>query len=351
MSTRKRKALSIIIFLLILFVVVELSLRVFIPSSYDTEQPLFLADNETCFSNYPNLEARFIQPEFDVVFRTNSLGYRMDEIRNEKHVLILGDSFLFGVTVENNETIPAYLDKEIDGQSINTGVAAFNTAQYLQTLNKTVDRFNFSLAVAFIFLGSDLSTEDRQFYEERHCHLVVEDGRLAKNVTGDPVYNTRKFLTHNFRVFSFVERNIVRRVSGEIPEELILLMKNSTQEIEELYNTEKEIVQSIDVLARQKDKDVLFVLIPTKFQVHEELLDAFAGLYGMDVLQMSKSKPNEVLAEFFESNNMAYLDLLPLLDGFTMENSPYYIQDGHFNPKGNEIVAGLVANKIKELGF
>jgi lysophospholipase L1-like esterase len=69
-----------------------------------------------------------------IPFTTNSLGYRGKEIppKSEKfRILCLGDSFLMGKDVADEETLPVHLENLLEGQAevLNAGCGGWNTTQ------------------------------------------------------------------------------------------------------------------------------------------------------------------------------------------------------------------------------
>jgi lysophospholipase L1-like esterase len=98
---------------------------------------LFWRHDETLgWSLEPNAEGRFVGPrpfpiEFDTKIETNSLGLRGPElpepISGERRVLFLGDSFVAGFEVEQEETFTALLEGRLE-KRVGPGVRVINAA-------------------------------------------------------------------------------------------------------------------------------------------------------------------------------------------------------------------------------
>lgn len=130
----------------VVLVLLEIVGRVFDPLgiSYYPETARYLdtmiIEEPIGYRNRPNLSGRF----HGATYTTNSIGLRNDEIPvakqpNEYRVLMLGDSVVFGLGVENDETIPQVVERLANEQNrtarhvrvINMGVPSYNTEQEL----------------------------------------------------------------------------------------------------------------------------------------------------------------------------------------------------------------------------
>jgi hypothetical protein len=79
----------------------------------------------------PDWSCRHDSADFDVTVRTNALGLRgapasLRKTPGTYRILVLGDSFAFGFGVEDDETLPAYLDHELGGRA--AGIEVLNAA-------------------------------------------------------------------------------------------------------------------------------------------------------------------------------------------------------------------------------
>jgi len=130
--------------------VLELALRLFRPVP-PLPGDLFLATSpldegrSARRSLLPGWTGRHTTPEFDVPVRINRRGLRDDEVAipapaGTLRILGLGDSFLFGQGVRQEETLDAALEKALSRrfgcrvEFINAGVPSFGTADQLDWL-------------------------------------------------------------------------------------------------------------------------------------------------------------------------------------------------------------------------
>jgi hypothetical protein len=123
--------------------ITEIGLRIFWGGYYEMDVPAY-SDRHTTrgWANLPNARTIYGEPEFQTSVAHDSRGYRSREVAAEKsddriRILVLGDSFTWGVGVENDETFSAVLER-LDPrlEVINTGTNGYGTSQQLRLLEE-----------------------------------------------------------------------------------------------------------------------------------------------------------------------------------------------------------------------
>ena len=83
---------------------------------------------------------RFSNPGYDNEYRINRLGVRDDEESLEQpDIVMLGDSHMMGMGVEQDETVASQLERMLNLKVLNTGISSYGTARELGMLQR-VDR-------------------------------------------------------------------------------------------------------------------------------------------------------------------------------------------------------------------
>jgi hypothetical protein len=134
---RIHQILAIFVSLLLLFAVVEGGLRLM---GYGPRPTMNRFDPVLGWSKEPNASIRRHTGEFDVTLQTNSRALREDESRGyakpagETRVLLVGDSFTLGYTVERADTLSQLLERRLraEGRSaevLNGGTEGYSTDQ------------------------------------------------------------------------------------------------------------------------------------------------------------------------------------------------------------------------------
>src|SRR5215831_3181684 len=93
----------------------------------------FTFDPDAGWRCRPNLDLRFVAPGlYDVRVRCNSRGLRDREHATERRagvrrILCVGDSYVWGQGVENEQTVASLLERRLEGvETINLGVAGYS---------------------------------------------------------------------------------------------------------------------------------------------------------------------------------------------------------------------------------
>ena len=110
----------------------------------------------------------------------------------------------------------------------------------------------------------------------------------------------------------------------------------------------EKLLSAMASLAEDKGIPILFVIIPAREQVYPEEYDFSKGTFVADY---ELDKPQRILTEYFESQGMAYLGLLPIVRQQPRENTLYYPRDQHWNRQGNMVAGRAIAEFLIEHGL
>jgi lysophospholipase L1-like esterase len=164
--------------LLFFLVVLEILLRVlavygiFPYQRYPTSfKPVYWDDIDPVIGTwrYPNAELRHISPCFDVVYRSNSYGARDVErerrSRAPRRVVVLGDSFVEGFGVKDDDRLTDMLEKRTGVEHLNFGSAGgFGSIQEWLTYKRLASRFDHTDLFIFTLPCNDFEDNDPSYY-------------------------------------------------------------------------------------------------------------------------------------------------------------------------------------------
>ncbi|MFN2399734.1 MAG: SGNH/GDSL hydrolase family protein [Gemmatimonadaceae bacterium] len=148
---------------------------------------MFVTDSATYYSLKPGAHERSVNPRFfDYRWTTNLQGFRGTEEYavpkpgGVRRVLMLGDSFTFGVAANDSETYPAILQQMLQAtcqtqvvQVVNGGVGGFGTSQELARLESRGVALQPDVVVVG-FLRNDPLDDSNYGVHEMHAGIVVE---------------------------------------------------------------------------------------------------------------------------------------------------------------------------------
>jgi len=139
----------------------------------------------------PDFKGPFQRPQFSTFVTINSHGLRGAEHSYEKpsgkkRILVLGDSFVWGFGVNDDEIFTALMEKDIsDVDVVNGGVTAYGTTQELLWLEREGFSYHPDLVVVVMYLN-DLSDNVTQIYNGYYRPLMVRNLDGTLRLTGVP---------------------------------------------------------------------------------------------------------------------------------------------------------------------
>lgn len=115
------------------------------------------------------------------------VGQRNDVIDpNRDHVAVIGDSVLYAMGLEDDETPSYFLDQRLDGpQVLNLSVTGWSIDQYYLYLKRVLPRLNAKVAIVGVFTGNDYQgTVENHNYGHKKSIFRIEGGELAYEPAG-----------------------------------------------------------------------------------------------------------------------------------------------------------------------
>ena len=320
-------ALSIIITLMLL----ELAFRIFSPqATYSiarkSSPQIFQESDYLPWTLKPNSKDTHIglYGDFNVTVEVNSYGLRDYErpvYQNATKMLVLGDSMTLGFGVEGNETYPKQLEQMLNRngmkyQVFNAGYADAYSADsyYLYLKERAIEEFSPRIILLGFFAYNDITdvslnkrTEDKDGLPiriETDYYSIDENNRLRsarKNIAllkVDLINKIYEGLLARSHLFVFVKTAISNRILASEANRVFDIEYN--QKLLDDWEVNKKILLEINNAAKKNRAKLIIIVLPVKFQVHDDLWERYAGRIGKD--KVSRTKPGELLKEFGKSN-------------------------------------------------
>lgn len=146
-------------------VLIEIALRLFFPQPLGPVQ--FAVDPDLGFIPVPNQKAvRTLPGVYAYRYSNNSMGLRGPEIhaKTKPRILVLGDSFTYGIGVNDEETFCSILQSLLPGNEIinagNGGKGTDYALKFYRTKGKPLDPD----VVVLVFCGNDFSDNQLNVY-------------------------------------------------------------------------------------------------------------------------------------------------------------------------------------------
>lgn len=298
----------------------------------------FVPDEELEYSFEPGYEGRMVLPGiFDAAYRINGQGFRDDVDFEGEHpgkyrILLVGDSFVFGVGVALEETIGKHIERVLNNDAdwgqptevVAIGAPGYGLDSYAALLERWVPRLSPDLIVVAMFSLNDLVDYEFRFANRR---TAVGGYMVRKHEAWS--YNLRKFSTVAHLLLSSFNPHPV--VDPEAREE------QTPEETARVYETIRPLIQR---LGHACDG------VRLALTVLEDKWSLEARRAGATILPM----PTLPLAlEDFRSLNATLLETLPAWEkaGYPVERA-FHEKDAHYTASGCRIVGRALAREIRK---
>ena len=381
------RILAVLVGVLSPLILLELSLRLFgpwLPGGYDTG-PYIQRHELLGHFHVPNHRGWMRAPEFTTYVEISPLGLRDRRTTYEKpadafRILLLGDSYLEGVQVQQSEGVAERLElllNERSGQQagprievINAGVAAYGTAQYLLLYESDVHRYQPDLVMMFHFVGNDVKNNspaleipggDRKLAVKPYFELEP-DGQLTL-LPGPPVTPQPplvRTLRHSW-TYNVFEGTTFALLDPAFIREDIEVVGGARNYIRENYDLEPErewakawriteaLIARLQTRTQEHGAPLVLVGVPDWRALDPDIWRQELFRNRRQQRPASPEAPTDRLGQIAGRHNLPYLDLLPVFRQTIAAGSGplYYAVDGHWNAAGHAAAAAGLADALR----
>jgi lysophospholipase L1-like esterase len=324
------------VFLILLLVVIE-----GVNFVWRDADNLGMYDEELGWSNFPNK----VTVKKNITYTTNSYGLRSKEVDSGKEkILIVGDSVVYGLGIQDNETATYYLDQEFpEYQVLNLGVGGYGIDQYYLRLKRLISKFKPKIVGIVICTGNDIKNTQLDVSYGHSKPLFLMEGEKLKIV--DPsisrfscpnLFSTSWLLQKNPFVSLRDKYCSINQIHPKIMKKVVL-----------------QLLKEIEELAMANNSKLFYVLWPSKsnFDDKQSILKALEETKKKDPRNYAKLVV-ESTPFYFRKNWLAFKTLFketnyPTLDFLEKAKESYkldepkklYIDHYHMSPKGSKLLA------------
>lgn len=341
----------------------------------------------------PNSVLKNASEEFDVDARINSFGYRGKDFAKEKpksvtRIFVVGDSFTFGVGSEDDQTIPALLEKYLKRKGYNVEVVnagAGHTSPITHYINLRDIHLQYQPDIVLLLF--DLTDLWDDWMWERS--VVSDDAGEILRI--DQRYKYGKidwwWSLRRYSAFAkWIDRKIVRPISqirllglkqyleakksgmrlkayistsedpnladAKLEYDGLLMMRGQKEErlITDNFKRTAKYLSKIKTLVNQNNASLIIGMYPHGIYVGADQWSDGRRFWGFEPKQYTDLLPFELVKKFSQSNNIPYINTLDLF--LDAEKRVYFFdRDGHLTPEGNVIVANGVASNPYLIGY
>jgi hypothetical protein len=340
----------------------------------------------------PNQTALFYQSEHQTTLSYNSQGIRGPEYSFEKpedefRIAVLGDSFAEGYTVEFEDLFSELLKKQLTERTgrkieiINFGVTGYSTDQELLKFQRDVKFYNPDLTI-LMFHDNDVWYNTREYYLAwgfRYKPLFqIENEALTLTNVPVPLHTPsrtetleklKNFFYKNSNLYHLVKQKIkgipllysltvkikltdppYTREKNLLPKEFGIFQKTYSPEIRSAWEITGLLLELLRKETQTIESELLVFYVPQKAAVYSDQWENLIKYYSLEDDQWNNEQVAQELGNILEMLEIEYIN--PMQRMFQYINNAdnaeplYFLNDGHWNEKGNLLAAEILADYI-----
>lgn len=299
--------------------------------------------------------------EYSNEIRINQAGLRGPEIGSSSdeilRVLVVGDSFVFGVGVEDTDTFTALLPARLArhdraaAEGLNAGIPAFGVPDAESWFRRHGVALEPDIVVLAIFLGNDLvdASPDRE-------EILLVDGLLVPSLSAGGIKAWLHRHSHLFvTVKSLLDQPGFQPLRDKLGlgepwktrtlrEELGVYRKSADQALRPAIDATDEALGRFTELSEELGFELIAVLIPSEIQLEPERWQMSLTSLDLDPADYDPSTPTRIFQELLDRHEIPTLDLgPPFLTGLSRGEALYFRLDRHWTRAGHALAADELA--------
>jgi lysophospholipase L1-like esterase len=372
--------------ILLPLVLFELSLRVigpWPPGAYDTGAYVE-RDERLGHVHVRGYQGWYKTAEFTTFISISPLGLRDRRTDYEKapgtfRVLLLGDSFLEGIQVQQADGVAERLEALLNEaglgrvEVINAGVTAYGTGQEVLFYEQDVRRYRPDLVVLLCYVANDVKNNSYRLEipgERRDLALkpyfdLDRAGRLQllPGPPPRPVQPLVRVARACCWTYNLLEGNLFARLGPPFQREGLEVVGGARNTFREVFDTTpnetwsqawritEALLGRLRDDARTDGAPFMIVGVPDWRSLTDDVWRrALAGSRLLDG-RASPDAPTDRLGEVARRLGTPYLNLLPVYRQRTqVGDGPFYFtEDGHWNNAGHAVAAQTIADTLRTL--
>ncbi len=237
--------------------------------------------------------------------------------QSQKRILLLGDSFIFGILQSDSMTIPAWVQKSLgpEFQVFNLAIPAWGLDQMYLAYQRYLDVIQPDQVILF-YIDDDISRLLEAFYwgATTKPSFKLVDGQLAKRELYENKLNyLESLVVFNSQIINRLYRYRCMKKAAPLAEAFILRM----HEFEKSRDRQLAIVHCPRFFQLDGEKE------PGHFALEPFLAEQSAEFYNLRIPMLQLSKKNQ--------------------------RALYDIEDGHLSDRGAAFVAEFLTEKVIRL--
>jgi hypothetical protein len=302
--------------------------------------------------------------EFNFRVTTDQNGFRHTTPRalNEKtdpSIILLGDSQMFGVGVDDHDTVASFLSSNSNQVVLNAACPGYSTVEQYQLAQELFKKFSPDYLILAFFSGNDpyenflhrRSQLRKRVRNNSDVKRVAWLGKLKQGlVRKSAIYNLAIRVRQVKPINDFLYR--IGLLNPAKPDELVVFEAGDSVKKSEFWGATEAVLIELSALAKQNGAELVIAQVPDRFQVEETYWDQWVQKYRLDPSEIDLDAPNRHVQAFARKHGIQYLDLTSPLKARQQEHQDAYWRiDNHLSRAGNRIIGrSLSAYLLPRIG-
>lgn len=351
------------------FLLAELIVRIFIPQTLQySNDGIWRPDEKFGWRHHENANVIANFGEAEITFRTDENGYRINAAGYERAdsssygVLVLGDSFMEAVQVDNKNTLPQLLQSKLNVMPesntyfYNAGVAAWDPNHYFLEGQRVLydTQLKIDEVLVFLYLGNDIiRTEVSNFRPNnrigKRSFRLPRRLRRAELVSA-VLHPLGDYLERNSQLYMLLKKRNLRLLqSMGLTSRYFPAVFDISQADSDRWEVTTRVCKKIRSEFGAEGIPVKFVLIPTTYQVNTRIMQEYIQDFDINMDSVDLKQPNRILAELFARDSLSLFDPLDFFEAKTQNGEILYGRfDAHFNAEGHRAMADYLMSIFTE---
>ncbi len=336
-------------------------------------QQLFLQDPVVGYRLKPGARARYRTADFDTDILINSSGTRDREFgpkaADEHRIVVLGDSLVLAVQVQQDETFTAVLEKRLNAHRrpaearyrvINAGVQGYGPVEELAFFEHVASRFDADVVLVGVFVGNDAMEAN----DTGAKILPAAEGAAAPGASTAPEAVKRPS-RYPLWLRRLTRRSMVLQVSrmrattllerfGQvrpIDRALTMYLPELPPEMARGLAVSRECIRRIDAVARERGARTGVVLMPARFQVRDDDFANLRAIVAESGGTLLRDAGTERFQEALAPLGLPMMDPLPVFRRLPQQPELFFATTAHLTVAGHEVLAAGLEDFLRSSGL
>lgn len=316
-------------------------------------QTLFMSDAQVGHRLRPGARTRYATEEFTTDLAINAQGVRDDEpigpkAPGEKRIVILGDSLVFSVQVDFQQTFAKHLERRLQAgdpshqwRVINAGVQGYGPIDEWLFYRGVVSGFDPDLVLIVVFAGNDATDAHDKAASLTTGRAVAADG--GPNVVGTRLRRLVRssMVLQNARMRWTVLKSRFQGPKTERP--LTSYLTETTPEVIDGLAASRRAFEMIAADAAAHHARTALVLMPARFQTDDADYGRLRDIVAASGYTLDRNAATERFRAALTPLALPMLDLLPLLSAEPNRVELFFQRNVHLTPRGHRVVGDALA--------